>query len=63
MQTLFVLALPAVLAAGRLHLHFQAMDRRREQLRASRAPDARRVRRAESNVVPLRAARLMRRAA
>jgi len=57
MQTLLVLALPAVLAAGRIHLHVRATDRKLQQLRAARGTNARRLVTARSNVVPLRAAR------
>jgi hypothetical protein len=63
MQALLVLALPAMLAAGRLHLHLRATDRQLQQLRAARATVARRRGRPASNVVSLPVVRPVRQAA
>jgi hypothetical protein len=63
MEPLLVLALPAVLAAGRIHLHLRATDRKLQHLRATRGAETRHRGRAASNVVPLPAVRLSRQAA
>jgi hypothetical protein len=57
METLLVLALPTVLAAGRIHLHLRATDRKLRQLRVERGNGARRLGRTGAKVVPLRTAR------
>ena len=70
MHALLVLSLPAMLAAGRLHLHLRATDRQLQQLHAARATDVRRatdarrtVRTSSSNVVQRPAVRLSGKAA
>ena len=63
METLLVLALPTMLAAGRIHLHLRATDSKLQRLRAERGNGARRLGRAGTKAAPLHTVRWSQRAA